>query len=150
MKKLEIEHLAPYLPYQLKAIFNDEDIFVVLHLSLKYDQNPFPIIGWNMKEGNDSEMRDVFFEGCKPILRPLSDLTKEIEYDRKKIKVCDHLKVKINYGFAGFCPPDEKHIRNRIQSETLYYEDAKTMFKYHFDVFGLIDKNLAIDINKII
>ena len=65
MKKLELEHLAPYLPYGLKYIDDDVDKIVELHnLDTGIGLVNF---GW----GDAKNLYEI-----KPILRPLSDLTK--------------------------------------------------------------------------
>lgn len=58
---LTLEHLAPYLPYKLKLLYVDRSIRELLYLDV-------------------SGIIPVF----KPILRPLSDLTKEIEHNGER------------------------------------------------------------------
>ena len=78
----------------------------------------------------DSEticLRDVIENNHKPILRPLSDL-KEFSPAIWKYGMLDS---EIN--------PTLK----------LTYNEIYVLFKNHFDVFGLIEQGLAIDINTI-
>jgi len=124
MKKLELKHLASYLPYGLKFIANEDDkIFILLHLSVYYDQNPMQVEGYCEEH---QEMRSVFLEGCKPILKPLSDLTKE------------------ELILAGF----ESHIdfltHEKRDPILAPYWMIEYLFSKHYDVFGLIEKGLAI------
>lgn len=65
----------------------------------------------------------------KPILRPLSELT--IEDAR------------------GHNYPDEGHLERSLLSGHAPYEVWNEFVKEHFDVFGLIEKGLAIDINTL-
>lgn len=70
--KLTIEHLAPYLPYGLKIIAKQNEIYS--------SQNIFilkGIVKENIYLSQLTYPTDIFV--CKPILRPLSDLTKDID-----------------------------------------------------------------------
>jgi len=131
MEKLELKHLAPYLPYGLKASF--------------YDLYPEEIIGLNFVEetiegleyGN-SEITELI----KPILRPLSDLTKPMEKGSQKTYF--DLFVESDYYLKGMNEviSNYQHLKNQI----FWYN---RFFEFHFDVFGLIEKGLAIDINTL-
>jgi hypothetical protein len=81
--ELELKHIAPYLPYGLKAMFgylSDFEYRVIKITGVThYEHETHPTrvrYDWY-----DSELIWMF----KPILYPLSDLTKEIEYNGKKI-----------------------------------------------------------------
>ena len=74
MEKLELKHLAPYLPYGLEFV-HDEEIFMLFGLEFPHDQNPMWIKGITPpKDGCSDQTINVFPQGCKPLLRPLSDL----------------------------------------------------------------------------
>lgn len=60
----------------------------------------------------------------KPILSPLSDLTEDI-------------LGNFSYGF------EIENYKNML------YKDVEKLLELHFDVFGLIEKGLAIDINTL-
>jgi len=119
MKKLKLKHITSYLPYGIKVISNERyenEIALITSLNYGLDQDLI------MLQGNTKEL-DFFedeLEKIKPILRPLSDLTKEIKYNLE-------LEM-INY---------------------LPFVIVQELFKWHFDVFNLIDKDLAIDINNL-
>ena len=66
--------------------------------------------------------------GHKPILRPLSDLNKR-----------EYSEVLENWEYI---------IDKELTSEIMWYE-WECLFEWHFDVFGLIEKGLAIDINTL-
>lgn len=128
MEKLTIKQLSAYLPYGLNTIYNLSSVI-------------------NLGEGARDEVRNKLLTEdnvkfvllyCKPILRPLSDLSN----DKKTV-----LNMSaINYG-AGLGYHTKETIDNRIRTNTLLYNDAVVLFENHYDVFGLIDKGLAIDIN---
>ena len=123
--KLELKHLAPYLPYKINVI---------------------PIMSGNiplktvLSERNISAM---MFYGCNPILRPLSDLTKEIEVNGKRFVPYLFWDDKDRIELISFCATDV------IYCEYLEYFIMQKLFEWHFDVFGLIENNLAIDINTL-
>jgi len=142
--KLKLEHLAPYLPYKLKGKWNDSNEFWQLDctiLETNYTENKNPIYSFL---GDPS---------CKPILRPLSDLKKEIEIGSKKFIPVDEIyRLTPN-------TPNFREILEPANVWDLYSKDlsksfiewcvVKTLFEWHFDVFGLIEKGLAIDINSL-
>lgn len=70
--KLELKHINPYLPYGLK-IRNNKTTFEMIHQFKPNDLNVISLRG----------VLELPFEN-KPILRPLSDLTKEIEVNGEK------------------------------------------------------------------
>ena len=125
--KLELKHLAPYLPYGLEYV--------------KYSDHNSPIrhdimqgISTNgvYASGN---ITPVLFKNCKPILRPLSDLTKVNSFS---------LSDMISHGYYNsFWLPENFNIAY------LMHLDFEKLVSWHFDVFKLIEKGLAIDINKI-
>jgi hypothetical protein len=143
--ELELKHLAPYLPYELKIYMED----------LRYHGKPFY---WEL--GKTTNIKDVLENKNKPILRPLSDLTKEIYHNAEKFVPIDRIKkrmlkdikyidkdsvqsihfskgnvciISINYEVVGECP----------------LEFYNSLVGWHFDVFGLIEAGLAIDLNTI-
>ena len=127
--KLELKHLAPYLPYGLK-IYVDND---------KRDHvKPY---SYNLTIGY---FQEVLNSEDKPILRPLSDLTKNRDYliDLRDLENNDMLF----WGVHNFNGDLTKSVN---YSDDLTYSVLEFLYKNHFDVFGLIEKGLAIDINTI-
>ena len=132
--KLELKHLAPYLPYGLK----NQRAF---HKPKVIDG----IVGNKVYFGDTV----LFINQIEPILRPLSDLTKEIEFDNEKFTPS---KDKY-WGMNSF----QYHINKfeNWESPSAYLNSCApyglllVLIKWHFDVFGLIDAGLAIDINTI-
>ena len=165
-EKLTLEHLAPYLPYELKvktkydidelSMCNSEGAY----LMYKYDLYPL--------------------SSFKPLLHPLSKLTQEIEYNGEKfvpiLKVLEILKIylvsyKLLENSIDLILDPKKHRANTRTKENrqvrfwfdnfngigfycsnmrlfLYkdiYGAIKKLFEWHIDVFGLIEKGLAIE-----
>lgn len=149
-EKLTIEVLAPYLPYGLKMIFQKSGRIIQI--------SGLCIIDGSV-EVNDLMEGDTYALNIwkfKPLLRPLSDLTKEIEVEGKRFipaKVLWSISAKEEESFDlfGAIPEYWKLILNQLKQKNGYrdlqYYDVERMFKWHFDVFGLLEKNLAVDIN---
>jgi len=132
MEKLELKHLAPYLPYQLE--------FINIYKLKRDKRNPLILNTLHqdidsMNLGNEEKSRPINNKHFKPILRPLSDLTKEIEHNGIKFTPSKIMELPEFW---------DKH-----SIDTTFFMDVQEMIKWHFDVFGLIEKNLAIDINQL-
>ncbi len=149
MKKLELKHLACYLPYGLK-IKNGITTYTMVCDAKQYDADGF--LSLEFVEGIAS----------KPILRPLSDLTKEIKVDGEKFYPFEKIiNAPLDYEKAY-------RVLGKRRFEILFDNDGEAyleklstdpkgwpyyyltyLFKWHFDVFDLIDAGLAIDINTL-
>ena len=133
---LELKHLAPYLPYELKVMRNINGQSFIIEI----------------KESSLFYVSIVHQD--KPILHPLLDLTKEIEVDGEKFVPIDRLRKELpvlnqwrfnnetlefyslNYGrFYGLA--------------VMPFMVVQRLFEMHFDVFGLIGEGLAIDKNTL-
>ncbi|MDR0266059.1 hypothetical protein D3C87_485960 [compost metagenome] len=160
MDKLKLEHLAPYLPYGLKAEMLD---YKSDYVGKQYDE----IVGFHQWDKNCLYWSTLTIGGSKPnierikpILRPLSDLTKEIEHKGKKFiplhiingfgknseSICDRwIEPNLTTQGGGSW---EGGIEDDIDTFQFYWLHVK-LLSWHFDVFGLIEKGLAIDMNQI-
>ena len=135
--KLELKHIAPYLPYGLK-FRNGKEFDVVTGI----DNNT--VI--SLFRGHLANFTSI--EEIKPILRPLSDLTKEIEVNGTKYESVEHYFEEIYYTQTF-----HKQVKSIIQDERWInhceYILVEFLFEHHFDVFGLIPQGLAIDFNTL-
>lgn len=163
--KLTLEHLAPYLPYMVNVIFEYKPSF-------KCDPNYFKTE--NLHPSNISIIGKKTYSvvSSKPILRPLSDLTKEIEHNGVKfVPIVELLKIKHkkwydenvgssysdiefesvpNYAKACFSFQALNSIEVWYKSLELEpYWIIQKLLSWHIDVFNLIPQNLAIDINTL-
>ena len=135
MTSEELKHLAPYLPYGLKykGIFNTYELTV-----------------YNFKEAVQ--------EG-KPILRPLSDLK---SLGDKNIPINSHtINQILGYGEIEFSyfkgdldiihdsDSDQRYDSDKTISFSTFETIRTELLKGHYDIFGLIDAGLAIDINTL-
>jgi hypothetical protein len=135
--KLEIKHLAPYLPYKLKAEMVD---YKIDYVGKKYDK----IIGFHQWDKSGSLWSALTFGGSKPniqqikpILRPMSNL------------ICFLINDDVSiYKKLSRCSREDFQYKNPCIIKWPYL-DLQILFKHHFDVFGLIDSGLAIDINTL-
>lgn len=119
--KLELKHLAPYLPYKLKYV-NYSSIYC-------YGMEK-PLIGLITANNLMGFVDDRV--SSKPILRPLSDLTKKIDHNGEKFVPVDNLLC--NPGFNW------RHEIIHLCS----YQNVSKLLEWHFDVFDLHSKNLCI------
>ena len=174
--ELEVQHLAPYLPFGLKLKYSivKPDGKIVLEYtgimkSISHNEDethPTRI------QVNHEEFEHIWM--FKPIIRPMSDIIKEIEIDGEKF-----VPLLVLAGMAGICSAsdfiiDGYQARHKtctestfelgISNDFIWKESSKwkdfgavpqqlrmfnKLFEWHFDVFNLIKNNLAIDINKI-
>ena len=123
--KLELKHLAPYLPYGLKCKLKDQGKETIGELSGCYSDNSYAFF--------DTVESEHGFEDIKPILRPLKDLTKPHFHDGTENQNTRFWEFEIRKGYIV----------------GLGYDSFVELIKHHYDVFGLIPKGLAIDINTI-
>jgi len=160
MKELKLEHLAPYLPYGLK----------IANKSLK--GNIISIYVMEAGNYNDFGIMNVI-SGINqiPILRPLSDLTKEINHNGETFIPIEKLrelyypsKELHNGGYMDYVLMFDNPIFYIERTDAHYTGDSfqvykdetgyelslqifNKLFEWHFDVFNLIENNLAIDFN---
>lgn len=137
--KLEIKHLAPYLPYGLKAKFQAKNKktcrkYVIGTISVMYSD--CSICCYDTVNATPDQF--------KPILRPLSDLTKEIEIDGKKFVPMDELGKLFDMNVVEYCFISQNLDRHKLIQKSIGYSVAEKLFEWHFDVFGLIDQGLAL------
>ena len=152
--KLELKHLSPYLPHKLQVSINKNG----WEYMISGNSNIAELRGLYgddiclLYQGNEGF--DLDFESFELILRPKSDLVKEIEINCKKFVpawVLWYVLIEEEEDFEvyGEIPYYWKNNLNLDFENDLTYREMKYLFKWHFDVFGLIEKGLAIDINTL-
>lgn len=139
--KLEIKHLAPYLPYELSGICTEEftGVELVLGISQYKNSKQYYLI---------TSFDDLDIEMFKPILRPIQ----EVEQYFESLYGCLEHQDVTDYFDADFLASNNNIEISEIQlleSEQIPYGTLKVLLKHHFDVFGLIEKGLAVDINTL-
>ena len=136
--KLELKHLAGYLPYDLNI--KTKTGYDTMNTLDSHCVNCDYVDSHYYDCGPDSSF--------KPILRPLSDLSKYIG------NFCFEEWVK-----ESSCPEEyEQYVRciyetfddgSLVDLHYLSYRIIKKMYEYHFDMERLIEAGLAIDINTL-
>jgi len=128
MERLTIKELAPYLPYDLR---------------MKGRNTEYPLEGCQLDEWfNWGEMTED-----KPLLRPLSSLTEERQFGDYWSEIEEIVKESEQHCDAYdewleiFIDDPEPH---RILQAP--FEVVQELLKRNFDVFGLIDRGLALPI----
>jgi hypothetical protein len=140
--KLELKHLVAYLDHELFIKHSsdnpDDRRFKLFSITLEgngqieYQGNNKDYLSFDLNDTNPN---------IYPILHPLSDLTKEITVNGKT-----------------FIPSVELGMRTKDvllikawgdSAKNLILEDANKLYSWHFDLAGLIEAGLAIDINTL-
>lgn len=132
-EKLAIEHLAPYLPYGLECIINfpnksEKGVLKSVGLHPGTGGEDLLTVFIQIEKDNSRQIilkKDTKTPIFKPLLIPLSEAPiKLVEY----------------YGFAGVDDFSE-YVHDRYVASLCMDE----LYDGHYDVFGLIEKGLAID-----
>lgn len=147
--KLKTEHYIKFIPYGLMFMVTEEP-------GLYWDYPYHRKVGFKFRFDIDETPRrvkhyekpvfQVINERCKPILRPLSDINKKF--------VHDGISVLFRNSLSGFYDEfnDEALVillRSEISQQTITMEIYNGLLKYNFDIGGLIELGLAVDINTI-
>lgn len=135
--KLEIKHLTSYLPYELKGFCTDDLQGVEIMNGLqKISDSCIEVI-------SDKEPMDLIY--FKPILFPLSSLTKEITINGETF-----VPIYKIYEFEQWDTDELEEIINDLTIEGIYsdldlitYSQTERLFEWKIDVFGLIEAGLA-------
>lgn len=132
METITIQELGAYLGSGLKFISFDDDrkpvIQTIKRLSFYKDQ-----LVIESSEGWDLGLREI-----KPIVRPLSDLTKEIEHNGERFVPVERL----SFSYLDFTIMQFKIDKTRVS-----YSDIQKLIEWHFDINNWIERDLAIDLN---
>lgn len=132
MGKLEFKHLAPYLPYKLKVQYWDRKI--VMNAGQGSSKNWIGIAVIIQRQG----------ENCNPILHPLSDLTKEIKVNGEKFVPMKFFYDSYGAGYNNYASFLSHEKINFSTPSLMRYCDVQYLLKWHFDISGLIEKELAV------
>jgi len=152
--KLELKHLAPYLPYGLKMSRNG---FTgnLIQIKNPKETDLLEIFEFQVSCSNWWEnTEDV--NHYKPILRPLSDLVKEIEINEERFAPMNWMEKNIDKSIRFYRSLNgdleiDIDTDNYSQVINLFcgYDAVQKLFEWNFDVFNLIEEGLAIDINTL-
>lgn len=143
METLKLEHIAPYLPYELLI----DDSLTTAGYTEKIMTTTTNIACY-------VAIDNVVANNFKPILRPLSDLTKPIQHNGEEfvpLMLLFSCSVKEEEAFEiyGTVPEYWSVIMKTDIKNDLEYRFMLRLFEWRFDVFSLIEKGLAIDVNTL-
>lgn len=158
IKKLELKHLAPYLASSLlcDVIDFDGNKWTNCELTSISTDSSYEHFTFMYNNEMPAEVSMVHVENIKPILRPLSDLTKEIEHNSKRFvpaMVLWSVSLEEEEDFIIYRTVPNywktsaglmKHNINKCD-----YGDVQKLHEWHFDTQNLIESGLAIDINTL-
>ena len=135
--KLELKYLAPYLPFLMKGIDIKEPELIQLVEGLM----PSSIL---------TESDELPYGMFKPILRPLEDLFFNLDIENESQKPFEYLEdfadTETEKMFLDIIEnQNTKFILEKIQYAPFSF--IQKLLEWHFDIFGLIDAKLAVDIN---
>ncbi len=139
--ELKIEHLTPYLPYGL-GIATIKDIYNQSKKNWRYYGEMSTCCN-----GTNINILIADSDIFKPILKPLP--TFRNSYDLKALyDFVDNFQWCDQYDqFLEIWIEDPKSIKELVLKAP--YEIFKYLLSEHYDVFGLIENGLAVDINTI-
>lgn len=152
--KLELKHLTAYLPYDFKVILSGIGRF---NLDLEYPDNRYNdefTISDILISGEEIEIHSINYdisvgliglEEIKPILRPLSDLNRDIEIDGKIFNPFE----KMYYGLMPEVAKKQKLEDLQKRPMLMPYYSIVKLLEWHFDIFGLIENGLAVEYDKL-
>jgi len=151
--KLELKHIIPYLPYDLQV---------------KCYDNVWSVEGFRKGVSlflmDDSVLTSADLSDVKPILKPISSMTKEEAYELgailiseadmedKEIGIGEMRLMGATYPTIVYKDKEDEEYSITIQFSSVGisgidlvpYEAYEWLFDHHFDVFNLIENNLAI------
>lgn len=133
MNKLTIEHMAPYLPYDLEVMAGGRrGYFLVPQLNTSKHE----------REVTVSALMGISQDYYKPILRPLSQVE---EYFKPLFEEGD--KEIVKYLDSDFLYEYNINVSDIENYEVEYLPVGlyRLLLKHHFDVFGLTEQGLAVE-----
>ncbi len=173
MKQLTIKEIAPYLPYKLRfqiekyTFLGDKSVYTD---DLDCISPTDKMLCFNCEGDYYLDEEENNFS-AKPILRNLSDLTKEIEHNGErfvpiivlynlynfKVSICDSIEYleefKIEEDSQNLILFDKKDDNQHFSFEKEISGNAywvvRRLLEWHFDIFSLIENGLAVDINTL-
>lgn len=118
---------SSYLPYGVKVV---DDEYKDIHTLFTVCSNNSIVVKNNEDKGVDV----LIYGDFKLLLRPLSDLTKEIEHNGEMFYPYHKLKLPLDLALNM----DYRNINN------FPYKVISQMIEWHFDVFDLHSRGLCI------
>lgn len=139
--ELTLKELAAYLPYGLKV--KHESLGIHIINGYRTNNHGVSILT------NDTHIG--FIQEITPILRPLSDMTVKIAPSESYISKLGKIMGVSDLGVL------QRDLSLKVVTKDqfihmdfyCYHKAIEQLYEWHFDVFGFIDRNLAVDINSL-
>jgi len=160
--KLELKHWAAYIPYGIPAILSQKGIF---NQDDEYPNPKTKMLGviknisfWHPEITGQLHITETYsfdFDDVDEVcicLHPLSDLIKEIEVNGEKFIPIERLRSEFSNIYFEIGILNSLVIKGKNENFIIYSSTVlinEKLCEWHFDVFGLIDSGLAIDINTV-
>ena len=138
MKTLELKDICGYLPYGLKYQWTNMKSVRLISMTDEVD--------YSSQHSLSTAWEWMVHRQARPILRPMSDLTKEITHKGEKVVPLDVLNNRghfIEFDAAGLLYT----VGGCMDSDWLMVFDK--FHEWMFDYRGLISAGLAIDVNTL-
>lgn len=166
-REITLQELAAYLPWgvmmhrsiervRLSGLHDDWSKGGVQVIYLSQHHESFHKHGGKSASGFTETYPLNYVGHCqfKPLLRPLSDLTREITHEGTKVVLLDWINENTPLRVIMAVDSSGKSCLwcENVQSSHFNawpYSLHKILASFHFDIFGLIPDGLAIDINTI-
>ena len=165
-EQITLRELACYLPYEIKA-YGSTMLIPKIHGATN------EIIFFQWPNGRGTISYADFHKDWRLLLRPLSDLTKEIEHNgerfvplQKLTEIFGGREIKFDGGafyntvHRGFEFKDKRGEWGRVVGTTFkekqfdevpmhfsQYDAFQKLLEWHFDLHNLLERGLAIDLN---
>lgn len=145
-----LQDLAPYFPYKVRVLVLRDHAGRVVEEVREVSGLMEETLGYRSLGPGIRVAGLTFYKDVKPILRPLSDLSKEIEVGGEKFTPLYRLSSEFDiYLYSDL----DVELETDDMPVSVYYSLIKSdrilkrLLEWHFDVYGLIKRHLAIDIN---
>lgn len=139
------EFLAMSLPHGLKVLTSSRYALDGIAEISAVGTEQYQILGSGFQYGWYGDIYD-----CKPILHPLSDLTKEIEHkEMVLIPAVEMAKMRSSYLDKSRYETALGQLKMDITVRRLPFDMMQKLIEWHFDIAGLIEEGEAIDVNTL-
>jgi|SRR5690606_14837265 len=145
--KIKLHEICGYLPYGLNFISEMDKPYEEYGGQPKWTcigiTTIFKDYCFITRENNDAYSISL----SKPLLRPLSDLTKEIEHNGERFVPIVKLLQEYCFDTNQMTEQEINEYAESMIEIDMSYMTAQMLMEWHFDIHGLIDRNLALNIN---
>ena len=145
------EFLAFSLPYGLKVYDCIGESIELVYYSKGCPKCVCEAIGQIKNENKCVNVFQAAYDRqLKPVLHPISDLTKQIEHNGETFVPLRKLLENSGFDLSKMSENETLDYKDVFTNIDLVgFNDAMYLVSIHFDIFDLISKNEAIDVNTL-